>query len=129
MALTQTEILDGISQLTVIELKGLLDAFEEKFGVTAAAPMAMAVAGAPAGGGAAAADEEEKDEFDVILTEAGGQKIQVIKAVRELTSLGLKEAKDLVESAPAKVKEGISKADAEKLKKELEDAKAKVAVK
>ena len=129
MALTQTEILDGISQLTVIELKGLLDAFEEKFGVTAAAPMAMAFAGAPAGGGAAASDEEEKDEFDVILTEAGGQKIQVIKVVRELTSLGLKEAKDMVDGAPSTVKEGLAKDEAESLKKTLEEAGAEVELK
>ena len=129
MALTQTEILEGISQLTVIELKGLLDAFEEKFGVTAAAPMAMAVAGAPAGGGAAAADEEEKDEFDVILTEAGGQKIQVIKVVRAATGLGLKEAKDLVDGAPKAIKENISKADAEDLKKKLTEAGATVELK
>ncbi len=129
MALTQTEILDGISQLTVIELKGLLDAFEEKFGVTAAAPMAMAVAGAPAGGGAAAADEEEKDEFDVILTEAGGQKIQVIKVVRELTSLGLKEAKDMVDGAPKAILEKASKVDAAKAKAALEEAGATVELK
>ena len=96
MAITKDEILDAISALTVIELKELLDAFEEKFGVTAAAPVAVAAAG---GGGAAAAPvEEEKDEFDVILTDAGAQKIQVIKVVRELTSLGLKEAKDLVDA-------------------------------
>ena len=127
MALTQTEILEGISQLTVIELKGLLDAFEEKFGVTAAAPMAMAFAGAPAGG--AAEDEEEKDEFDVILTEAGGQKIQVIKAVRELTSLGLKEAKDLVDGAPKAILEKVSKVDATKAKSALEEAGATVVLK
>jgi large subunit ribosomal protein L7/L12 len=91
MALTKDEILDGISALTVIELKELLDAFEEKFGVTAAAPAAVAAAPA-AGGGAAAPVEDEKDEFDVVLASAGAQKIQVIKVVRELTSLGLKEA-------------------------------------
>jgi large subunit ribosomal protein L7/L12 len=96
---TKEEILDSISALTVLELKELLDAFEERFGVTAAAPVAAAAA-APAGGGGAAAEVEEKDEFDVILTGAGAQKIQVIKAVRELTSLGLKEAKDLVDGAP-----------------------------
>ena len=96
--ISKDDVLDAISGMTVIELKELLDAFEEKFGVTAAAPVAVAAAG---GGGAAAAPvEEEKDEFDVILTEAGAQKIQVIKVVRELTSLGLKEAKDLVDAAP-----------------------------
>ena len=120
-------ILDEISALTVIELKELLDAFEEKFGVTAAAP--VAVAAVAAGGGAAAAAEEEKDEFDVILTDAGAQKIQVIKVVRELTNLGLKEAKDLVEGAPKTVKEGVSKDDAAKFKAQLESAGAKVDVK
>jgi len=100
MALTKEDILDGIAALTVIELKELLDAFEEKFGVTAAAPaaVAMVAAGGAAAGGAAA--EDEKDEFDVILTDGGAQKIGVIKVVRELTSLGLKEAKDLVDGAP-----------------------------
>ena len=97
---TKEEILDSIGALTVLELKELLDAFEERFGVTAAAPVAVAAAPAAGGGGAAAPAEEEKDEFDVILTGAGAQKIQVIKAVRELTSLGLKEAKDLVDGAP-----------------------------
>jgi large subunit ribosomal protein L7/L12 len=123
----QDEILDSISALTVIELKELLDAFEEKFGVTAAAPVAVAAAG---GGGAAAAPvEEEKDEFDVILTEAGPQKIQVIKVVRELTSLGLKEAKDLVDSAPKAVLEKANKDDAEKAKTALTEAGASVEVK
>ena len=126
---TKEEILDSISALTVLELKELLDAFEERFGVTAAAPVAVAAAAAPGGGGAAAPAEEEKDEFDVILTGAGAQKIQVIKAVRELTSLGLKEAKDLVDGAPKTVKEGVSKADAETIKKKLTEAGAKVDVK
>jgi large subunit ribosomal protein L7/L12 len=112
MALSKEDILDGISALTVIELKELLDAFEERFGVTAAAPAAVAVA-AVAGGGAAAA-EEDKDEFDVILKDGGAQKIQVIKVVRELTSLGLKEAKDLVDGAPKAVLEKVSKDDAAK---------------
>ena len=98
-------ILDSIASLTVIELKELLDAFEEKFGVTAAAPMAVAAAAGPA----AAAEVEEKDEFDVILSDAGAQKIQVIKVVRELTSLGLKEAKDLVDAAPKAVLEKATK--------------------
>lgn len=126
MALSNEEILDAIGALTVIELSELLTAFEEKFGVTAAAPVAVA---AVAAGGAAAPVEEEKDEFDVILTDAGAQKIQVIKVVRELTSLGLKEAKDLVDGAPKPVKEGISKADAEAAQKKLVDAGAKVELK
>ena len=126
----QDEILDSISALTVIELKELLDAFEEKFGVTAAAPVAVAgVAAAAGGGGDGAAAEEEKDEFDVILTGAGAQKIQVIKAVRELTSLGLKEAKDLVDSAPKAVLEKANKDDADKAKAALTDAGATVEVK
>jgi large subunit ribosomal protein L7/L12 len=126
MALNKTEILDGIAALTVIELKELLDAFEEKFGVTAAAPVAVAVAG---GGAAPAAAAEEQDEFDVILTDAGAQKIQVIKVVRELTSLGLKEAKDLVDAAPKAVLEKASKEDAEKAKAKLVEAGASVDVK
>ena len=126
MALSKEEILDGIAALTVIELKELLDAFEEKFGVTAAAPVAVAaVAGAPAGGGGAAA-ADEKDEFDVILADGGAQKIQVIKVVRELTSLGLKEAKDLVDGAPKPILEKASKDDAEKAKAKLEEAGATV---
>jgi large subunit ribosomal protein L7/L12 len=127
MATTKEDILDAISNMTVIELKELLDAFEEKFDVTAAAPVAVAAA---AGGGAAAAPaEEEKDEFDVILTGAGAQKIQVIKAVRELTSLGLKEAKDLVDGAPKPVLEKADKAAAEAAKAKLEDAGASVELK
>jgi large subunit ribosomal protein L7/L12 len=128
MALSKEEILEGIAALTVIELKELLDAFEEKFGVTAAAPVAVAaVGGAPAGGGAAPA--EEKDEFDVILTDGGAQKIQVIKVVRELTSLGLKEAKDLVDGAPKPVLEKANKDDAEKAKAKLVEAGASVELK
>ncbi len=119
-------ILDSISALTVIELKELLDAFEEKFGVTAAAPVAMAAAGPAA---AAAPAEEEKDEFDVILTDAGAQKIQVIKVVRELTSLGLKEAKDLVDAAPKPVLEKVNKDAAEAAKAKLAEAGAAVEVK
>ena len=129
MALSKEEILDGIAALTVIELKELLDAFEEKFGVTAAAPVAVAAAGAPAGGGAGAAAAEEKDEFDVILADGGAQKIQVIKVVRELTSLGLKEAKDLVDGAPKPVLEKVSKDDAEKAKAKLVEAGATVELK
>ncbi len=128
MPATKEEILDSIANLTVIELKELLDAFEEKFGVTAAAPVAVAAAGAPAGG-AAAPVEEEKDEFDVVLTAAGAQKIQVIKVVRELTSLGLKEAKDLVDAAPKPVLEKANKEAAEAAKAKLEEAGASVEVK
>jgi large subunit ribosomal protein L7/L12 len=124
---TKDDILDAIANMTVIELKDLLDAFEEKFEVTAAAPVAVAAAG---GGAAAAAPaEEEKDEFDVILTGAGAQKIQVIKVVRELTSLGLKEAKDLVDGAPKPVIEKADKAAAEAAKAKLEEAGASVELK
>jgi large subunit ribosomal protein L7/L12 len=126
---TKEEILDSISSMTVLELKELLDAFEERFEVTAAAPVAVAAAGAPAGGGAAEAVVEEKDEFDVVLTGAGAQKIQVIKAVRELTSLGLKEAKDLVDGAPQPVLEKANKETAEAAKTKLEDAGASVELK
>jgi len=121
--MTIDEILDGISSLTVLELKQLLDAFEERFGVTAAAPVAVAAAAPSA---AAAPAEEEKDEFDVILDSAGAQKIQVIKVVRELTGLGLKEAKDLVDAAPKAVLEKVSKDDAEKAKAKLEESGAAV---
>jgi large subunit ribosomal protein L7/L12 len=125
-----TQLIESLEKLTVLELNGLVKSLEEKWGVSAAAPMAMGFApGAAAGGGATAAAEEEKTEFDVVLTEAGPNKIQVIKAVRELTSLGLKEAKDLVDGAPKPVKEGVSKADAEAMKKKLEDAGGKVEVK
>ena len=120
-------ILDEISSLTVIELKELLDAFEEKFGVTAAAP--VAVAAVAAGGAAPAAAEEEKDEFDVILSDAGAQKIQVVKVVRELTNLGLKEAKDLVDGAPKPVLEKVNKDAAESAKAKLAEAGATVEVK
>jgi len=123
MALTKDQILDGIAELSVIELKDLLDAFEEKFGVTAAAPVAVAAAG---GAAAAAPAAAEKDEFTVVLKDGGAQKIQVIKVVRELTSLGLKEAKDLVDGAPKPVLEGASKDDAEKAKAKLEEAGAVV---
>ncbi|MFY8238131.1 MAG: 50S ribosomal protein L7/L12 [Ilumatobacteraceae bacterium] len=124
MALNKEEILEAIAGLTVIELKELLDAFEEKFGVSASAPVAVMAAG-----GAAAATEDEKDEFDVILVEGGAQKIQVIKAVREITSLGLKEAKDLVDGAPKPVLEKASKDDAEKAKAKLVEAGATVELK
>ena len=119
--LTKDQILDGIAELTVIELSELLKEFEDRFGVTAAAP--VAVAAAPAGGGAdAPAAEEEKSEYNVVLTSAGDKKIQVIKEVRSLTSLGLKEAKDLVESAPKPVLERVNKEDADKAKAQLEAA-------
>ena len=130
MAATKEEILDAISSMTVLELSELLKEFEEKFGVTAAAPVAVAgAAPAAGGGGAAAAEEEEKDEFDVILTAAGDKKIQVIKEVRSLTNLGLKEAKDLVDGAPKPVLEKVTKEDAEKAKAALEGAGATVEVK
>jgi large subunit ribosomal protein L7/L12 len=122
------EILDAISNMTVLELSELLKDFEEKFGVTAAAPAAVA-APAGGGGGAAAEEAEEQDEFDVILTAAGDKKIQVIKEVRSLTSLGLKEAKDLVDGAPKAVLEKVSKEDAEKAKAALEGAGGSVEVK
>jgi large subunit ribosomal protein L7/L12 len=126
--MSKDEILEAISSMTVIELKELLDAFEEKFGVTAAAPVAVAAV-AGAGGGAAAPAEEEKDDFDVVLTDAGAQKIQVIKVVRELTSLGLKEAKDLVDGAPKPVLEKVNKEAAEAAKAKLVEAGATVDVK
>jgi len=126
--LTKDEILDAISSMTVLELSELLSAFEEKFGVTAAAPVAVAAA-APAGGGADAPAAEEKDEFDVVLSAAGEKKIQVIKVVRELTNLGLKEAKDLVDAAPKAVLERASKDDADKAKAKLEEAGATVELK
>ncbi len=125
---TKEDILESIANMTVLELSELLKDFEEKFGVTAAAPVAVA-APIPAGGGAAAEAEEEKDEFDVILLEAGDKKIQVIKEVRTLTSLGLKEAKDLVEAAPKSVKEGVTKDEAATIKKKFEEAGAKVEIK
>jgi len=127
MALSNQEILDAIAAKSVLEVSELIKMMEEKFGVSAAAA-AFAVA-APAGGGAAAAPVEEKTEFTVTLLETGANKVNVIKAVRELTSLGLKEAKDLVDGAPKPVKEGVNKADAEAAKKKLEDAGAKVEVK
>jgi large subunit ribosomal protein L7/L12 len=127
MALSNQEILDAIAAKSVLEVSELIKLMEEKFGVSAAAA-AVAVA-APAGGGAAAAPKEEQTEFTVTLLETGANKVNVIKAVRELTSLGLKEAKDLVDGAPKAVKEGVNKADAEAAKKKLEDAGAKVEVK
>src|SRR2546422_3296520 len=125
---TKEEILDSIATMSVLELSELLKEFEEKFGVTAAAPVAAA-APAAAGGGAAAEAEEEKDEFDVVLLAAGDKKIQVIKEVRALTSLGLKEAKDLVDGAPQPVMERVPKEQAESAKEKLEAAGATVEVK
>ena len=122
MALSKNEVIDFLSNMSVLEIAGLVKELEEKWGVSAAAPVAM-VAG---GGGGAAAPAEEKTEFDVILTDGGAQKINVIKEVRTLTGLGLKEAKDLVEGAPKPIKDGLSKEDAEKFKKELEAVGAKI---
>ena len=127
MALNKAEILDAIAGMTVLELSELIKEMEEKFGVSAAAA-AVAVAAAPAAGGAAAAAEEQT-EFTVVLEEAGANKVSVIKAVREITGLGLKEAKDLVDGAPKPVKEALAKADAEAAKKKLEEAGAKATLK
>ena len=123
--MTKEEIMQAIESMTVLELSELVKAMEEKFGVSAAAP--VAVAAAPAAGGAAAA--EEKSEFDVVLAAAGDKKINVIKVVREITGLGLKEAKELVDGAPKPVKEGAAKAEAEEIKKKLEEAGATVELK
>ncbi|MBM4205982.1 MAG: 50S ribosomal protein L7/L12 [Gammaproteobacteria bacterium] len=127
MALSKDEILEAIAQMSVMEVVDLIAAMEEKFGVTAA----VAVAAAPAGGGGdgGAAKAEEQTEFTVVLSSSGDKKVNVIKVVRAVTGLGLKEAKDLVDGAPANVKEGISKADAEDIKKQLEEAGAKVELK
>jgi large subunit ribosomal protein L7/L12 len=125
---TKEDVIDFISNMSVLDLSQLVKELEEKFGVSAAAPVAMMAAG-PAGGAAAAAPVEEKTEFDVILTAHGEKKINVIKEVRAITGLGLKEAKDLVESPPKPVKEGIPKADAEKIKAQLEAAGATVEIK
>jgi len=126
--MSTTELLDVFKNMTVLELNEFLKAFEDEFGVTAAAPVAVAAGPAAAGGGEAA-QAEEQDEFDVVLTAAGDKKIQVIKVVRELTSLGLKEAKDLVDGAPKAVLEKVSKEDAEKGKAKLEEAGAQVELK
>ena len=127
MSVAKAEILDAISNMSVLELSNLIKDLEEKFGVSAAA--ATVAAAAPAGGGGAAAAVEEKTEFTVMLTGFGENKVNVIKAVRELTGLGLKEAKDLVDGAPKPVKEGVSKADAEAILKKLIDAGAKAEIK
>ncbi len=125
-ALTKDELITAIEAMSVLDLSELVSALEEKFGVSAAAPVAVVAAGAAAGGEAAA---EAKSDFDVVLTAAGDKKIQVIKAVREITGLGLKEAKELVDSAPKAVKEGIPTAEAEELKAKLEEAGASVELK
>jgi large subunit ribosomal protein L7/L12 len=127
MAVSKEDILETISNMTVVEVVDLIEAMEEKFGVSAAAPVAAAAA--PAAGGGEAAAAEEKSEFDVILAGFGDKKVQVIKAVRGITGLGLKEAKELVEGAPSPVKEGVEKDEAEELKKQLEEAGATVEVK
>ena len=127
MSAAQTEILDKIAGMTVLKLSELIKAMEEKFGVSAAA--AVAVAAPAAGGGAAAAPAEEKTEFTVVLSAIGDNKVNVIKAVRELTGLGLKEAKDLVDATPKAVKEGVTKDEAEKIKAALEEQGAKVEIK
>jgi large subunit ribosomal protein L7/L12 len=130
MAASREQILESISQLTLIELTELISDMEKKFGVTAAAPVAFAAAPGAAAGGAAAAPAEEKTEFTVTLKEyPADKKVTVIKVVREITGLGLKEAKDLVEGVPSTVKEGVNKADSENFKKKLEEAGAKVEVK
>jgi large subunit ribosomal protein L7/L12 len=128
MALTKDEILDGIASLSVLELSELLKDFEDRFGVTAAAPVAVAAAPAAAGAAEAAGGDEEKTEFTVVLTAAGDKKIQVIKEVRALTSLGLKEAKDLVDGAPKPLLERVSKEEADKAKAQLEEAGATVEI-
>ncbi len=127
MEITRDQIIEHLSNLPVIEIVGLVKALEDKWGVKAAAAAAPVVVAAA--GGAAVAEVEEKTEFDVILADAGAKKIQVIKVVRELTGLGLKEAKDLVESTPKSLKEGIGKEEAENIKKQLEEAGAKIEVK
>jgi large subunit ribosomal protein L7/L12 len=127
MATDVKNVLDTLGKMTVLELVELKNAIEEEWGVTAAAPVAVAAVGAPAGDGAAA--EEEKDSFDVVLTAAGDKKIQVIKVVRAVTGLGLKEAKDLVDGAPAAVKEGAAKEEAESIKSQLEEAGGSVELK
>ena len=127
MAVTKEELIDALSNLKVLEVVDLIKALEEKWGVSAAAP--VAVAAAPAGGGAAAPAAEEKTEFTVTMTSFGANKVGVIKVIREITGLGLKEAKDLVEGVPSSVKEGVPKADAEAIKKKLEDAGAAAEIK
>jgi large subunit ribosomal protein L7/L12 len=128
MALTKEELIEGIKQMSVLDLAEVVKALETEFGVSAAAPVAIAAAPSAGDAGAGAAAAEEKTEFDVVLKEAGGNKIAVIKAVRELTPLGLKEAKDLVEAAPKAVKEGVTKEEADEAKAKLEAAGAVVTI-
>jgi large subunit ribosomal protein L7/L12 len=129
MAITKNEVLEWIDQATMLELSDLVKSIEDKYGISAAAAMPVAVAGTPAAGGAAAAPAEEKTEFNVVLSAVGDKKINVIKVVREVTNLGLKEAKDLVEGAPKPVKEGVSKEEAGAIKKKFEEAGATVEIK
>ncbi|QJA05828.1 50S ribosomal protein L7/L12 [Thermosulfurimonas marina] len=129
MAVTKEEVIEFIANMSVLELSEFIKELEEKFGVSAAAPVAAVAAAPGVAPGAEAAPAEEKTEFDVILADAGGQKIQVIKEVRAITGLGLKEAKELVESAPKPIKEGVSKEEAEEIKKKLEAVGAKVEIK
>ena len=129
MAITKVEVLEWIDQATMLEISDLVKSLEEKYGISAAAAMPMMVAGGAAGGGEAAAAAEEKTEFNVILSAVGEKKINVIKVVREVTSLGLKEAKDMVEGAPKAIKEGVTKEEAETIKKKFEEAGATVEIK
>jgi large subunit ribosomal protein L7/L12 len=129
MAATKEELIDALSNLKVMEVVDLIKALEEKWGVSAAAPVAVAAVGGAAAGGAAAPAAEEKTEFNVTMTSFGANKVGVIKVIREITGLGLKEAKDLVEGVPSLVKEGVSKADADAIKKKLEDAGAAAEIK
>jgi large subunit ribosomal protein L7/L12 len=129
MEITMNDVKERIDRATMLEISDLVKYFEEKYGISAAAAMPVAMTGAPAAGGAAPAAVEEKTEFNVVLTAVGDKKINVIKAVREVTNLGLKEAKDLVEGAPKPVKEGVSKEEAESIKKKFEEAGATVEIK
>ncbi len=129
MAITKNEVMEWIDQATMLDISDLVKSLEEKYGISAAAAVPVAVAGAPAAGGGAAAAAEEKTEFTVILSGVGDKKINVIKVVREVTNLGLKEAKDLVEGAPKPVKEGVTKEEADTIKKKFEEAGATVEIK
>jgi large subunit ribosomal protein L7/L12 len=129
MSITKNQVMEWIDQATMMDISDLVKSLEEKYGISAAAAMPVAMAGAPAAGGAAAPAVEEKTEFNVVLAAIGDKKINVIKAVREVTNLGLKEAKDLVEGAPKPIKEGVSKEEAEAIKKKFEEAGATVEIK
>lgn len=129
MAITKNEVLEWIDQATMLEISDLVKSLEDKYGISAAAAMPVMMGAAPAGGGEAKPAAEEKTEFNVILSAVGEKKINVIKAVREVTNLGLKEAKDLVEGAPKPIKEGVSKEEAESIKKKFEEAGATVEIK